>query len=468
MDKYLFSLDNKESFINTLYNKSINMKYQLIIIYSLKERKSNQLLYKYLTFQKPSNFIWSYTDTLYTNIDKLPSAYPEIYSKVYPKIINFLKIQQCHNSEEAKKILDTEKNEINTDLNNFYPTNKNKEFYINQLLNLQDKKIDIKKNEDLFINIPFEIFDFYEVDDEKGKIILKIKSPNIHDVLENISDNSILEIITIPLFNKLNDSIKGGLVERAIIQIIKNNNSPFGKFNNVFSIDCIKKKKKNKSYDFNKDETEKKITNLKYYKELTCKYSNFNYNGENILFVPFLSNAKEWDLAFITRNEKGEIELCLIQMSINKPVYKIQKMLTNFANKKNYIKDKIKIIYKIEIKYVNILFILSKQFQDKETTDFLDKFQIPYIYFNNENETQNFLYANSTNLKEFKLGFEHRYSSNKTMIDQCLAYKAKSHSKKENSFVEEIINSDEDEEISETSLTVSDILNNQFQDGKIN
>ena len=40
------------------------------------------------------------------------------------------------------------------------------------------------------------------------------------------------------------------------------------------------------------------------------------------------------------------------------------------------------------------------------------------------------------------------------MIDQCLAYKTKSHSKKENSFVEEIINSDEDEEISETSLTV--------------
>ena len=57
--------------------------------------------------------MWSYTDTLYSNIDKLQSAYPEIYSKVYPKIINFLKIQQYDNIEAAKEMLVAEKNEIN-------------------------------------------------------------------------------------------------------------------------------------------------------------------------------------------------------------------------------------------------------------------------------------------------------------------------------------------------------------------
>lgn len=472
LDRYSFILDDNESFRKKLCNISTNLNYQLIIIYSLKEKKSNEVLYKYLISNQPSNYMYSYTDTLYTNIEKLPSTYPTIYSKVYPKITNFIKIQQYNNMEEAKEIIDAEKNEINTHLNNFYPSQKIKEFYINQLINLKDKIIDIKKNEDLFLNIPFEIFDFYEVENEKRKIILKIKSSAIIEVLENISNDSIIEIIKSPLYNTLNNYIKGGLVERAIIQIMKNNNSPFGEFKNVLTIDCfLNVFKNNKSYDFNKEERNKKIKNLKHYEELKDKYSNFNYNGDSILFIPSLSNAKEWDIAFVSTNAEGKIELCLIQISTNKPIKKIQEMLTNFENKKKYIKKKIEIIYGIKIKYINILFILSKQLQNKKTLEFLHEFQIPYIYFNHKNEIQNFLYSNGNILDNFNLGIGHHYLPNKEMLEKALSYNSNDDVKEDISFEEEIINSNEeeveDEEIIEKDLTISDILNDQFQDGKI-
>ena len=176
--------------------------------------------------------MWSYTDTLYSDIDKLPSNFQEIYSKVYPRIINYLRIHKCNNIDKAREILDEERDEANNDLNNFYNSKEKKEFYICQLLNLREKIIDLKKNKDLFLNTPLEIFDFYNV--EKGKIIIDLKSSNISDMLENISNNSILKVIKSPLFDKLHNYTKGGLVEKAIIQIIKNNDSPFGKFENIY------------------------------------------------------------------------------------------------------------------------------------------------------------------------------------------------------------------------------------------
>ena len=51
-----------------------------------------------------------------------------------------------------------------------------------------------------------------------------------------------------------------------------------------------------------------------------------------------MSNSKEWDIAFVSKNEEGKIELYLIQISTKKPIKKIQEMLRNFETKKKYIK----------------------------------------------------------------------------------------------------------------------------------
>ena len=70
-------------------------------------------------------------------------------------------------------------------------------------------------------------------------------------------------------------------------------------------------------------------------------------------------------------------------------------------------------IYNIKISFVNILFILSKQYQDNDTLKFMNEFQLPYIYFNNENNEQNFLYNNSSKILKFELSIEYHYATNK-------------------------------------------------------
>ena len=282
--------------------------------------------------------MYSYTDILYTNIDKLQTKYNEIYSTIYPKITNYITIQNCNTIEEANKVKNDEKNEIKEYLNNFYPSKELKEFYINQLINLIGIAINLESSEDLFLNIPFEIFDFYEIEGVEGKIGLELKSSSAKNELDHISNNSIIQLINSPLFNELENFIKGGLVEKAIIQIIKNNESPFGAFDKVFKIDCFLNKLGNKAYDFTNEQRKDKITKLKYFSKLKEDYKTFSYTNEHILFIPFLPNAKEWDAAFILKNEDDQIELCLIQISINKPIKKIQEMIRNFDNKKRFIK----------------------------------------------------------------------------------------------------------------------------------
>ena len=465
IDRYYFYLDKDELFKNRLYKESLNLQYKLIIIYSFREKKSNKVLYDYLTHKKPSNFMYSYTDILYTNIDKLQTKYNEIYSTIYPKLTNYIKIQNCNTIEEANEIKYDEKNEIKEYLDNFYPSKELKEFYINQLINLIGIAINLESIEDLFLNIPFEIFDFYEIEGIEGKIVLELKSSSAKNELDHISNNSIIQLINSPLFNELQNFIKGGLVEKAIIQIIKNNESPFGAFDKVFKIDCFLNKLGNKAYDFTNEQRKDKITKLKYFSKLKEDYKTFSYTNEHILFIPFLPNAKEWDAAFILKNEDDQIELCLIQISINKPIKKIQEMIRNFDNKKRFIKKKIKMIYNIKISFVNILFILSKQYQDNDTIKFMNEFQLPYIYFNNENNEQNFLYNNSSKILKFELSIENHYATNKEKFIKCLDYKIINKKKIDNNFIEDddILDEYEDNiQNNESALKISDIIYNEI------
>ncbi len=76
-------------------------------------------------------------------------------------------------------------------------------------------------------------------------------------------------------------------------------------------------------------------------------------------------------------------------------------MLKHLINKNNYIKQKIFEIYNIKINETHILFILSEEEQNINTIEFLNKFQLPFIHFNNENNY--FKNKNHENIKEFNL-----------------------------------------------------------------
>ena len=470
IDRYSFKLDEKEIFKNKLYKDSEELGYKLFIIYSFKEKKTNEVLYDYLVRKKPDNYMFSYTDTLYSKIEFLPSKYPHIYSQIYPKITNYIKLQNCSNEDSAQKILKSEYNEIQKELTDFYENDDIKNFYLNQCICFIEKEIDLNKNKSLFLNIPFEIFDFREFENEKEKIYLYIKSETGFKNIETISNNSVILMLKHPLFNKLSNYIQGGIVEKAIIQIIKNGNSPFGKFKYLFKIDCFLNVFKKKDYDFTKSEIEEKIKKLKHYKRLKNKYSKIEYKGDQILIIPFNNNSKEWDLAFIIKNEKGNIELCLIQISINKTIKKIQIMLTNFINKQKYIKHKIKEIYGIQIDYTNILFILSKQMQNIETIEFMKKYNIPYIYFNHRKEPFDFRNKDNTYLNKFILSPEHHYQTNKKKFDESLTYDISDLLNYDNNDID-IYLSDEEEEDTYSSgeyIPLTDIIENEFINDEIN
>lgn len=464
IDRYSFKLDENENFKNKLYKDSEELEYKLYIIYSFKEKKTNEVLYDYLTNNKPNNFMFSFTDTLYTNIEYLPSKYPKIYSKIYPKINNYIKLQNCPDFESAQKILESEYNEIKENLNEFYETDDIIFFYVNQFITLLEKKIDLKKNKTLFLNIPFEIFDFIELENEK--IYLLIKSETGFKTLENISNNSVCSILKNPLFNKLNNYFKEGIIERAVIQLIKNENSPFGEFKLIYEIDCFLNIFKKKDYNFTINEVLEKIKTLKHYKRLKNQYSKIEYKGIPILIIPFYNNSKEWDLSFIIKNENDKKELCLIQISVNKTIKKIQIMLTYFINKQTYIKAKINEIYGIKVDNINILFILSNQIQSLDTIGFLRKYDIPFIFFNHYKEPFDFRDKDNNYLKEFKLLPEHNYQINKDKFDESLTYEANSELEYDDNYYMDMDNNSsyEDEDIysDDKNIQLNDIIKNQF------
>ena len=411
IDRYSFAQDKNEIFKSQLYNNCVQLKYTLFIVYSMKEKKTNEILYKYLSNNNERNYMFSFTSTLYYGIEKLPSKFGEVYSKIYPKISNYLNIQNCECLNSAQKIIENEKNEINDILAHFYETKELKYFYINQIINIKNKIIDVNKNKDLFLNIPFEIVDFGQIENENEKIYLKIKSAIAQKLFEEISNNSILLIIKNPLFNKLNNCIKSIIFTKVIIQLIRDNKTPFGKFPNIYEIDCfLNEFKNNKEYDF-KEEKERisKIQKTKYFQKLKAKYLDNSYDGKPILIIPFISNAKEWDLGFIIDGENEKKELCIIQISINKLIQTIQMMMKNFENKSKYIITKIKELYGMNINNINILFILSKKHQNKDTIDFMKKYKIPFIYFNYKDDQFHFLNKKYDEITDFKFGIKYYF-----------------------------------------------------------
>jgi len=176
------------------------------------------------------------------------------------------------------------------------------------------------------------------------------------------------------------------------------------------------------------------------------------------------------DLGFIIGDEDKKQELCMIQISINKTIKKIQVMLKNFENKSKFIISKIKEIFGININSINLLFILSKKYQNEETFNFMNLYKIPFIYFNYYDDTFHFLnkkYEEITYFKHLKLGINHQYIKNKTNFEESLNYKSFNDIKDEEEYGK--MEEEEEDDISEEKIMeISDILSNEFTDGIIN
>jgi len=123
------------------------------------------------------------------------------------------------------------------------------------------------------------------------------------------------------------------------------------------------------------------------------------------------------------------------------------------------------------------LFILSNQYQNPKTIDFLIKFNIPFILYDNTKEE--FICLNKGKSDINNLNLESQY--NEKMIEESINYNATADLKYDeyssNSIVEEIeeIDDDEDEcedkeedEFSKNNpVILSNIISNEFKDGVI-
>jgi hypothetical protein len=283
------------------------------------------------------------------------------------------------------------------------------------------------------------------------------------EIIEEIVNNSIFSILKLPILNSLNNYIKGGLVEKGIIQLMKTNNSPFGKFDTIYEIDC---------YFNSKDKRIKKVKKAKNFKRLKEKYAKKKYNGESSLIIPFNNNSKEWDIGFILENKHKKRDLCLGQISVNKSIKKIKEMFTDFPNKIKFIKAKIREIYDIEINYLNVLFILSNQWQNPITLEFLKKYKIPFILFDCQNDGLTFSNKNLDPLDIFTLNIEHHYLSNQSNYENALKDEMKDKINEQfddeySQILDDESEEEEDEFNDSKNGEIKDILLNNFPDDEI-
>ena len=145
----------------------------------------------------------------------------------------------------------------------------------------------------------------------------------------------------------------------------------------------------------------------------------------------------------------------------------MQIMLKNFENKSKYIFSKIKEIFGINISRINILFILSKKYQNEGTINFMNLYKIPFIYFKYNDDSFFFLNEKFEEIKDFTLGIKYQYIKNKTNFEESLNYTSFNEINDEDEYEE--MEEEEDDDISEDKIVgISDILSNEFKDGLIN
>ena len=134
-------------------------------------------------------------------------------------------------------------------------------------------------------------------------------------------------------------------------------------------------------------------------------------------------------------------------------------MLTNFSNKKNFIKRKIELILGIKIKSTYILFMISKKNQNQKTINFINKYKIPYIFFDYENDIKFFTNELKT-IEIFELGKSYSYLENKENFENIVNYNDDNEGDY-NYYESESEDSESDSDSSQDDINIDDIIRNK-------
>ena len=119
-------------------------------------------------------------------------------------------------------------------------------------------------------------------------------------------------------------------------------------------------------------------------------------------------------------NKRKIIRLFLIQISINKTIKKIQKILDFLDRKILFIKKKIFEILQVNIDEVHILFIFQGSTFEHSSFNFCNLYRIPFILYNHS--IHNFISNNCKNVDYNKLLKETSFSKNKDRWKSSLEY----------------------------------------------
>ncbi len=462
INKYSKKLDPENelnNFIEKIKKKKIK-NIRLIIRYLLDEQNTNQEILFYLKGMKKDYYEGIYYENLYLFLSHLPCEYKLQFKLLGYNLVNWINIKKCKTLQEIEDLIKKRKNDLKAVINNFYESEEKKNFYLNLTNSLIKKELILdEKVEDIILNIPLEIYSITKFGQLKRNNIIKIKFKNelSKKITNEICESSIINILDISLFNNLDNFIQGGIEERAIQILIKNNSTIFGNFyNKVYKIDSILNNNKENYENMNEKEINNYIENNKKINFFKNNYLNEDFKGNNFLFFQENYNGKDFDFS-ILKQSLNKISLCVIQTSINKKIYQIKKIIKNLGIKKKFILKKFNYIFpNLKITDFHVLFILSIYNQEIQTINFCKKYQIPFIYF----DRKNLLFFDS-NLQKINLFEFNNYTLYKKTWEECCEQRYINEDDKEkidSYYSEEESQDEEDEKIAkENNINLNDI-----------
>ena len=424
-----FIIDNLDPLYTELCNKKISLQkkhsnsFRIIFVYLLSNPKSNNIILDYLNNSKEEKYEIKYSTYIFKGILDLPNKYEQCFQMIIPSITNYLKINNCQNEEEAKKNNKEEESEIEKEIIQFFNNDNNQIYlYINEIAIIVNKPLNIKSDfsKNIFQHTPLNLFDLEIIDENNFKI--KYSSISVKNVINKICSKSIITLLPKLTIVNMENYIKGGIFERGVIELINDINPIFGKIEKKIEFDYILNYfKTKKDYQFTDNELNNKFRKLKSINKLKLNFKYFSFN--NNVMITQCHNGKDWDLVLIKRDDinKELINLCLIQIGVNKNILQIQKIFTYFENKKKFILRKIKEILGVQVDNIHVLFILLKQTQNINTSIFLKNYNIPYIYY--DLDTKSFIYENTDKVDYFHLNDLTSYITNEASWEKCLEFK---------------------------------------------
>lgn len=419
-------IDNYSPIYVSFYNKLLQLQdkynnaFRIIFVYNLDNNLANKALLDYLIKAKKSDFRYKYCNNLYYGISYLPNKYTNIFKEVIPNINNYLSLNMAKDEEDAKKIQIEEEKEIKKGLLEFYDNDGNQmNLYLNEINILIGKELDLNNEfyKNIFLNLPLNYFNLEYL--ENKKIKFNYNGKDVEKIVYNICSESILDIFI--KLNKLNidNFVKGGIFERGIREILCKKNPIFGKIGTIVDFDCLLNVFRTKiDYSFTDEEINSKLKHLESIVKLKKKHSNYKFINKTMIIQK--QNGKDWDLAILGKEENNDLlNLCLLQISINKTIEEVIEILKYLDKKEKFIRAKIEEVLNIKINNTHILFVFLSQTQKIKTVWFLRKYGIPYIFY--DIDSQNFIYENLDIINHINLNestsFENNYKKWKKALE---------------------------------------------------